>query len=424
MLFRANFWVSTSLAAASCLLSVQAQTAPLSPHQSNAQFAQAVSLRDAGDLDRAIDAFEHLLAADGSLDRARLELAVSHFRALNFSQAQALAEHVLAQPTTPETVKITIRQFLTEVEKASRPHVFTPFVNVGMLYDSNVNAGPSTDVIDINGSSFRLNGSSVQARDMGTVAMAGIAHRYLFPTKLSLGGRKLTGLWQSQASYYRTSYDTASANDLDVLSLSTGPALLDMNKWRLVLPYQMSYISLGGSHLATYHGLQPTWITNTHGWELGVNGQWQQRNYVQNGHKNRNSIYTAMGGYASRNFLQQKLTAHVDAHAFEERAHTERFSNRGEILAASLTVRPWRGGEVTLRGSRRASRYRGEEVLYGFARRDQENRISLSVGHTFGDGLMDKWNLTLVGSQMHNQSNISIYDYRRKQVAVNLGRSF
>lgn len=412
------------LALAAGLQQAHAQSTPLTPRQSDEQFARALNLREDGDLEQSIDELEKLLAADTTLDRARLELAVSHFRSLNFTQARALAEEVLNRPSTPESVRVTIRQFLAEVDKESRPHVFTPFVNVGVMHDSNVNAGPSRDVIDINGIQYTLNAKGVKTSDTGYITMAGVAHRYLFANKVGIGKSNLTLLWQSQASYYRTTYDTARDYDLDVISLSTGPAVLASNKWRLVVPYQFSDIYLGGKHLATFNGINPTWIANTGGWEFGVDGQWQKRNYIQSENNSRDSIYTSAGAYVSRNFLDQKLTANVAARAFEERAQADRFANRGEEYAATLTARPWTGGEVMLRGSHREARYQGEEILYGFARRDQETRFTLSVGHTISTGPMEKWNVALVGSSMHNKSNISIYDYRRKQVSLNLSRSF
>lgn len=412
------------LALTALVQSVHAQSTPLTPRQSDEHFARALNLREDGDLEQSIDELEKLLAADSTLDRARLELAVSHFRSLNFDQARALATEVLDRPTTPESVKVTIRQFLTEVDKESRPHVFTPFVNVGVMHDSNVNAGPSRDVIDINGIKFNLNGKDVKTSDTGYITMAGVAHRYLFPNKVSFGKSNLTMLWQSQASYYRTTYDTARTYDLDVISLSTGPALLASNKWRLVMPYQFSDIYLGGSHLATFNGINPTWIANAGGWEFSVDAQWQKRNYIQSDNNGRDSIFTSVGGAVGRNFLGQKLTANVAAHAFEERATTKRFANRGEEYVATVTTRPWSGGEIMLRGSHREARYQGEEIMYGFARRDEENRYTLSVGHTFSTGPMEKWTVALVGSSVHNSSNISIYDYRRKQISANLSRSF
>lgn len=413
-----------SIALTASMQQVHAQNAPLTPRQSEEQFASALNLRDNGDLEQSIVEFEKLLAANPTFDRIRLELAVSHLRAMNFDQARVLAQEVLNRASTPESVKVTVRQFLAEVDKASTPHTFTPFVNVGVMHDSNVNAGPSRDVIDINGLPFAVGPDGVKTSDTAYTAMAGVSHRYQFPSKVGVGKANLTMWWQSQASYYRTTYDTARDYDLDVISLSTGPAVLAGNKWRLVIPYQFSNMYLGGSNLATFSGINPTWIANIGGWEFSVDGQWQKRNYIQSENNPRDSIYTSLGGYVSRSFLNRKLTANLAAHAFEERAQAERYSNRGEDYVATITTRPWTGGEVMLRSSHREARYQGQELMYGFGRRDQETRYTLSVGHTISTGLMEKWSVVLVGSSTHNKSNISIYDYRRKQVSLNLSRSF
>jgi len=118
-----------------------------SEEEIDALFAKGMRLREAGDYEAAIAAFKGVLSSEPSLGRARAELAVSYLRALNYAEAKAEAEAVLADPNTPETVKFNIEYFLSELEKQSKPHVFTPYITFGLGHDDNINAGPSSSTL-------------------------------------------------------------------------------------------------------------------------------------------------------------------------------------------------------------------------------------------------------------------------------------
>jgi tetratricopeptide (TPR) repeat protein len=117
----------------------------------NEAFTKGMSLREAGDYEAAIAAFQGVLSSEPTLGRARAELAVTYFRALNFASARAEAEKVLADPKTPDGVKLTVQYFLDEMDKQSKPHVFTPYVTFGVGHDTNINAGPSSSTINLGG---------------------------------------------------------------------------------------------------------------------------------------------------------------------------------------------------------------------------------------------------------------------------------
>jgi hypothetical protein len=405
--------------------SVLAQTTPpATPQQADEQFNHAVLMRDEGNVDEAIKALEALLATQAQQDRVRLELAVAHFRNLDFAKARMLATEVLNKPGTPESVRVTIRQFLAQIETESKPNVFTPFVSVGYVSDSNVNAGPARSVIDIGGIQFNLNDAAQKRSDNGYTALVGLGHRYLAPGTRSIGGRNAIFLWQSQASYYKMSYNDATDLNLDVLSLNTGPMLVAANHWRLSLPYQLNEIKLGGDRLATFHGLAPTATFNVGRWELMFDPQIQVRKFHRAGDEGRNSMYRAAGATVGRSFDSDKYAIAATARAFDENADVDRFTNKGTEYSAQLTVRPLQGLELFARGSYRDSKYDGLEPVYAFARHDKETRYNLGASYTVRSGALAKWTASLVATDVRNDSNASIYEYERKQIGLNLGRSF
>src|SRR5690606_29386695 len=144
------------------------------------QYRQGLYQRETGEPYSAIETLQSLLAAEPTLNRARLELAVSYYRTLNFTQARAEAQAVLADPTTPEAVRLSVMAFLKqlEVEEAAhfgKPHRFSPSFSLGALYDSNVNAGPDSALLS---GGWVLNPSATSTSDWGYTAQAGLNHNW------------------------------------------------------------------------------------------------------------------------------------------------------------------------------------------------------------------------------------------------------
>ena len=92
-------------------------------------------------------------------------------------------------------------------------------------------------------------------------------------------GRNATVLWLSNASFYTQRHFSEGDFDIDVLSASTGPALVAPRAWRAKVNVQGDYIKLGGDHLATYGAVNPslTWIFGKG--ELSWDSQFQLRDF-------------------------------------------------------------------------------------------------------------------------------------------------
>lgn len=402
----------------------RAAETPTTPQEANDQFTQAVGLRDNGDVGESIRNFQSMLDKDPSLDRIRLELAVAYYRALNFSKARELAQQVLNKPSTPESVRVTIRQFLAQVETDSQPSVFTPFLSAGYLYDSNVNAGPGRSVLDIGGSEFSLDPASSKRSDYGLNALVGVNHRYLFDSTVNVAGSEAAALWQSQVSYYSMNYESLSDYNLDVISASTGPVLVSADNWGFALPYQVSDIYLGHEHLALFQSVDPTVTYRIGAWELGADHQYQDKAFRRDGDEGRDATLNNTGLTLGRSFDNGRYSVAVTVRDFRESADQSRYSNDGNDYGVILGARPWDGWEFSLRHNYRSSDYKGDEPLYGKARNDREYRESFGANYSFSSGLMENWVVGLTVNDTRNRSNISLYDYTRTQAGLNLSRSF
>jgi len=78
-------------------------------------YQKALELRAGGDLFGAIDSLNNILSSRPTSHRARLELAVSYYRAARYEEALEHAREVLADPSTPPEVRDTIELFLDQV---------------------------------------------------------------------------------------------------------------------------------------------------------------------------------------------------------------------------------------------------------------------------------------------------------------------
>ncbi len=411
-------------AACTMLFMAHPALAQSTSEEAEARFKRALEQREQGDYQSSIESLQGILANQPSLGRARIELALSYFKALNFAAAKAEAERVLSDPHTPEAVRVTIRDLLSAIARDAQPHEFTPFVTLGVLHDSNINAGPGSDTINIDGASLTLTPGSTKRSDTALVLYTGVSHRYLLPTTVAAFGSNAAAFWQTTGSYYQTDYRATNDFDLRVLTLSTGPALVVPQRWRASLPVQYDAIDLGHTRTAAYLGVSPTFTWIVGKTELTLDAQYQTRRYVQTANAGRNSGYQSLGVSLAHLLGNDKISMQAGFKGFTEHASEARYTNRGDESYLGIGWRPWSGGSLFARISRKNVRHSGEEPLFALARKEREVRHVLGGSHEFNGGMLDKWLLTLNHTITRNRSNVAIYTYDRDQTMLTLGRSF
>ncbi|MBU1191820.1 MAG: DUF560 domain-containing protein [Gammaproteobacteria bacterium] len=398
---------------------------PLDPDEIT--FKQGMEALEDDRLQTAMKAFQSILTNQSKLHRARLELAVAYYRSLNYAEARKLSQQVLDDPLTPPEVRVTILAFLAQIQKdeaaASVRHEFKPSISVGMMYDSNVNVGPSSDIVtEIPGAI--LTGTSVETSDNATVLTAGVAHKFQ-PGKTYLFGERTAGfLWQSQVNLYERNYSSEDEFNLTVLSASTGPAWIVLRHWRANLAFNVDRIWLGGSELAWFNSVNPavTWQFNDG--ELTWDATVTDLRYDESSDAGREGTYQATGLSLGKYFNQRKVATQVGARVLDFQAEDDRFGNDGYELLAGLIVKAWPDGTIYGRANYRDVEYDGIEPGFPVARDEEERRYSAGFQHDFRGGNLDKWTLNGDFQFTDNDSNISIYEYDRRQFMLNLGRTF
>jgi tetratricopeptide (TPR) repeat protein len=394
-------------------------------------FRQAMEERDKGDPYEAIKLFHSILSSEGSLHRARLELAVAYQRTMQYEEAIEEANRVLADPAVPENVRQAIRAFLAKVKKeqemfAGKNYWSLP-LTVGFMYDSNVTTGPGSELIP--GLQAQLSPGFVKDSDWAGIVSAGIDHTYTTGKTFRTGNTPSYLIWQSGASYYYRGYQDRDEYNLNIISLRTGPALIARDRlWRTNLNFQWDRIYFGSiEHLADFYSLQPsiTWNKSSTGdLEITLDGAVSNRDYHRTVDTGRDSLY--LNGRLSIGYVfpDNIVTIYGGVMAFHEDADMDRFANSGWAVfggaAWSLTPRTSLYGRARFK----SSNYDGIEPLAPAPRDENESQYAVGLHQNLWK--RDKTKLDLHAEVLYtdNSSNVYWYDYERTQSTVTLSLTF
>lgn len=415
--------LATSIAAA-LALAAASQSVQAADPDVDALFKESMYMREVGKNFSAIEAMESILQNQPTLQRVRLELAVSYYRVMNYERAKLEAQAVLNDPKTPENVKLAVEVFLAQIKQEeaqalAQKSVFEPSVSVGLLYDSNVNAGPDSSLLP---GGLVLEAGSVATEDWGFVFQAGVGHTYVSPNPVRIGESAARFLWKSQANIVHRAYSTEDNFNLTVATLSTGPAWLAANKWRANINFQADYLMQGGDELGLYLTAAPSVSWQFKDAELTADVTYTNKDFSRAADETRDSDYVSGGLTYGRLFKGGRASAQVGLRFFNEDADTALFTNDGYEWFVGANFMAWTNGNIYARYTRNEVNY--DSGVLVAKREDNEHRYELGFGHNFKAGKMTGWNLN--GSWLHvqNDSNETVYAFDRDMVMVNLGRTF
>lgn len=386
-----------------------------------ALFKKAMSTRAVGDVQESIEAFQSVLDIEPALHRARLELATAYFQALNYAEARQQAQRVMDDPDTPEVVKVNIRRFLEEVAAKDIRHTVTPFVYLGAMLNSNVNAGPGSDIFQ----DIALAPGSTKTDDHAITLSAGLTHRYLAPSAAKVGGRDASFTWNTSASYYRADYAKQNAYDLDVFSAGTGPGLFVAGRWRGGVSLQWDESLLSGDRYATYVGLSPT-LTGIFGQgrtEITGDVNVQKRSFHRASENGRDSDYASVGVNVGQ-VVGMTTAIQVGARYFEERADFNYFSNHGYEAFVGVNWQAAKPLSLYGRISYRDNQYDAAEPLLSAARDENTTTVTLGGSYKLFGSMLDQWVIGANYIYTDARSNIGLYSFDREQFSLTLGREF
>ena len=395
----------------------------LADEDAQALFDKALQERDSGKVFSAIEKFEYILSRRPSLNRARLELAVSYHRANQYEDALREFQSVLDNPGTPEKVRLSILAYLGQLKsdqlEPETEHSFSYYTKAGVLYNSNINFAPLRGSID-----YQItDGQDLSSPGLDTFFSA--SHRYKQKKPFNADGAATNAEWQSQISWTGNNYTRTSDFNLNILSVSTGPAFISTGRWRGAVSLQIDQTYFGDSKLATFLSFNPA-VTFDLGDYRGVTveASFTDHNFSRPEDETRDG-QSLLGG-ASYSTLFNGINNGVEAgfRLTNHSAEDAQYSYQSSEIYFGGFVTYATNNNFYLNLNFEQFDFSGADTVSGKVRDEIESRYVLGYNHDFTDGALDKWTLNTYISFTKNNSNVDVFSYDRRLIGINLARYF
>jgi tetratricopeptide (TPR) repeat protein len=416
--------LSASLFSNTVFADEKATDETMTDEQAQEIFERAMEERDSGKVYDAIEKFQYILSRRPSLNRARLELAVSYHRANEYEDALREFQAVLDDPVTPEKVRLAILAYIGQLtsdeEKPQAINDFSYYVKAGVMYNTNINFAP------LRGTDYIPAGQDTESPGVDTFISA--SHRYRDNKPFDIAGAATNFEWQSQVSWTGNNYTRSSDYDLNIISASTGPAFISTGRWNGAISVQIDQTYFGDSTLGTFVSLNPLLTFDLGNYQgLTFELSYTDNNFVREQDLTRDGS-TLLGGMAYSTLLGGvddgleagfRLTDHS--------ADDDQFGYTSEEI--------YFGGFITF--AKTSNVYLNMNFLhYLFDAPDQlassppttrdenEQRYVLGYNYDISRGFLKSWTLNTHVFYTRNNSNVEYYTYERTIFAVNLNRYF
>jgi hypothetical protein len=422
-------WIGLLLGAAAVARPVLA--APVESPEVESQFQEGMQALQEERLKSAVEAFRNILDADPSLNRVKLELALSYYRSLRYADAQQLAQEVLDDPLTPPEVRVTVLAFLAQVKRDSerygQKHEFTPYASFGVMHDSNINVGPANQNIRIGDISATLTPESLKQSGNAGVLSAGVNHLYQSGKRVQLGERTGMLVWQSAADVYWRKYHDYGDYDIGVASVSTGPAVLLLRHWRASLQLRTEYLNLGHHTLGWFHSLNPSFTWQFNNAELNWDALYTHRYYARDIDSGREGDYVATGLNYGHYMNNRRVALTGGARLIKFMADDDQYGYKGFQVSGGISTKTYKNGSAYARARYGYYDYDGKDPTFDKARQENEYVLTLGLSHEYNEpeDLLKGWVANLFWERTENNSNIGqLYSYQRYQSMLSISRNF
>jgi len=393
-----------------------------------ALFEEAMQYREDGDLFRSIEIFETILSNQPDLNRARLELAVSYHLTRRYEEAKAELTKVLNNADTPEAVKLTITAYLAQlsgdVKDSTERSKSSIYLSAGLFTDSNINLGPANII-----AKELEDASSTERSGAGTQFLFSFSNRSRASKPLNIGGGMIDFEWLTQGTAYNKSHvgDSVDSNfNLGVLSLSTGPALVNAKSWRAALNFKFDKLFFGDSPYAFYSGINPL-FTYSFSNELEVtfeNITTLKEYSDETLDSSLKGTYTSWGLDVAKFYTSSSIGIQAGAKYHDNGAETAVQHYTGAEFYLGGQMPAWKNARAYITLSSRKYSYEGIETGETDKRDETENLLSLGANHNFKSGNLKSWTLNAQATYTDNDSNLDAFKYDRSALEVNMRRYF
>jgi tetratricopeptide (TPR) repeat protein len=396
---------------------------PLTDEHAQKIFDLAMEERDNGKVYDAIEKFEYILSRRPSLNRARLELAVSYHRANQYEKALKEFQVVLDNPDTPEKVRLAILAYLGQLTsdelKPQYENNFSYYTKAGLLYNTNINFAP------LRGSAIYNVPDGQDTGSPGLDTFLSASHQYRDNKPFNTDGAATLFEWQSQVSWTGNNYTRNSDYSVNIISASTGPAFISTGRWRGAISLQVDETFFGQSVLGTFVSLNPL-LTFDLGEYRGITleASYMNNDYSQSSDLGRDGHSVLAGAAYSTLLGGLENGIETGFRVTGQTADDAQYGYNSEEIYFGGFVGAGKNSNVYLNLNFVQYDYDAADSISGTVRDEIESRYLLGYNWDISSGSLAGWTLNTYVSYTKNNSNVDFYSYDRKIFAVNLARYF
>lgn len=420
----AQFCVFT-IALAGTLAQAEDQTQEIiNPQQ---LFEDAMARLESGKIYSAIELFETLLNNNPTLNRARLELGVAYHKASRHQEAQRQFKIVLDDPATPEKVRLAILAYMGQISsdenKPGKQHEISYFFKTGLLHNSNINTSPGFGLTRLPGGAA-LSTTTEKVASSGLGLDFGMTHRYKLNRPMNVADEATLFEWQSQLAANNTLYEKTSDYNLNIVSLSTGPAFISPGHWRALANLALDQYYFGTRSLATFTSINPA-ITFDLGQYTGVTLETSliSQNYTATQDSGRESTETVFGIGFSKLLNGTDIGMEITARRRNNNADSEEFSYQANEVYLGGFFTASANSSIYLNLSHNVFDYGAIDPGFGARRDETENSAALGYHYDHNSGFLKGWTLNLELNVINTDAKIDPFDYRRTLFSINWSKN-
>jgi len=396
-----------------------------------ALFAEAMKFRENGELFKSIEIFETIVSNQPSLNRARLELAVSYHLNRRFEEAKEQLTTVLNDENTPEAVKLAITAYLAQISSdlktASKRSTSSIFVSAGLFTDSNINLGPTNDVIEAR----NLPASALEENGSGGQFMLSYSHRSRASKPMNIAQRSVDFEWLTQLTAYNKAYASGDSDfNLSVLTLNTGPALVADAAWRAALNVKLDKLYFGNDPYAEYLSINPFFTYSiSQDMELTFENTTTVKEFDDpTNHSLLKGTATSWGIDLAKFYTSKGIGVQTGLKYHDNGAKAGRLHYTGAEVYLGGQMPAWTNANAYLTISGRNYKYQAIEDTItptpSVKRDETELLVILGASHDFRSGPLKSWSLNAQYTFTDNDSNLADFTYDRNALEVNMRRYF
>jgi tetratricopeptide (TPR) repeat protein len=391
------------------------------PDDLDLNFTYANLAMQLGKYDAAIAAYERMLIMAPDLDRVKLDMALAYARLGNYAQARTLFDEVLDKDP-PEEVKANVNALIKQMDDAQKSHAFDMTVVGGINFDSNANASPSSNQVDLFGISVALQGTNLTQDDYHFFTAVTGNHHYTLPQQ---EGHRIT----NTLGAYKTKQHTLSSIDVTVLSARSAFAYNLPKHYgggRLTPTVGFDDINLGGmNYQDTLYGQLGFDQPLSQAFSLSGAYRYEKRTFFNTP---TNTTVSERTGRAQEQRLSAKVMVtpsdmvDIGIRMRQERTRRLRHDNRQQEVTLSHLHLFGQGVFLNTQGSIRQAHYKGVDTLVNpnTIRRDLERAITITLGKQLTPAL------TIAGAYQYRRvgSNLQNFAYTNQRTSLSLAYRF